>query len=67
MWNADGDHHRLSRRQFNDDIRRMELLAELGWIVVRVTFQDCEADIIRRVRTAFARRIRAGSPSVNPR
>jgi hypothetical protein len=37
----------------------MELLAELGWTVVRVTSEECEADIIRRLRAAFARARRA--------
>jgi hypothetical protein len=55
----EGDHHRTDRRQFNNDIRRAELLAELGWIVVRVTSQDCEADIIWRVAKARDSRSRA--------
>jgi hypothetical protein len=55
----DGDYHWMDRRRFNDDIHRMEVLAELGWIVVRVTAGDCEADIIRRMRTAFERARRA--------
>ena len=33
----DGDHHWTNRRQLAWDIRRTELLRELGWIVVRVT------------------------------
>jgi very-short-patch-repair endonuclease len=52
----DGDHHRTDRRQFNRDIRRMEDLREAGWIVVRVTAQDTEAVILRRVAAAIARR-----------
>lgn len=52
----DGDHHRLDRRQFNKDIRRSENLNELGWIHLRVTAEDTEGEILRRARTAFARR-----------
>ena len=51
----EGDHHR-SRRQFNKDIRRAEGVANQGWIDVRVTVEDCEPDIIRRVADARARR-----------
>lgn len=53
----DGDHHRLDRRQFNTDIRRAETVTTLGWIHLRVTVQDTEGDILRRVREAFARRV----------
>ncbi len=53
----DGDQHRTSRRRFNRDIGRMEALAELGWIVIRVTSEDVKGDIIRRVESAFARRM----------
>jgi hypothetical protein len=52
----DGDHHRLDRKQFNTDIRRAENVTEQGWIHIRVTAQDGEGDILRRVRSAFARR-----------
>lgn len=51
----EGDHHR-TRWQFNKDIRRAEGLAEEGWIDVRVTVMDCEADIIRRIADARGRR-----------
>jgi very-short-patch-repair endonuclease len=52
----EGDHHRTDRRQFNKDIRRIEILTDLGWIVVRLTSVDCDADIVRRVAAARARR-----------
>jgi hypothetical protein len=52
----DGDHHRTDRAQFTKDIRRLEMLARLGWIVIRVTASDRPADIIQRVRAALARR-----------
>ncbi len=50
----DGDHHRTDRRQYVRDIRRLEKLERMGWIVVRVVAEDHPADIIRRVRTALA-------------
>lgn len=52
----DGDHHRSDRRQFTWDIRRLEMLERLGWIVIRVVAADQPPDILRRVRSAVARR-----------
>ncbi|WP_343599112.1 hypothetical protein [Mycobacterium sp.] len=52
----DGDHHWTDRRRFNQDIRRAEAVAESGWIDVRVTAEDAEAGIIRRVSAAWDRR-----------
>lgn len=52
----EGDHHRTDRRQFNKDIRRYDTLIELGWIVIRVTAEDTQGDIIRRAELALARR-----------
>lgn len=52
----DGDHHWTNRGQLAHDIRRTELLRELGWIVIRVTAEDGDATIVGRVRAAFARR-----------
>ncbi|ORA17242.1 type IV toxin-antitoxin system AbiEi family antitoxin [Mycobacterium arosiense] len=51
----DGDQHRTDRQQYVKDIRRMEMLEELGWIVVRVVAEDPPAAIIRRVRAALAK------------
>jgi hypothetical protein len=51
----EGDHHR-TRSRFNKDIRRHEEVTELGWIDVRVTSQDTEAGIVRRVKAAWDRR-----------
>lgn len=53
----EGDHHRIDRRRFNNDIRRLETLTELDWIVVRVTAEDGPGGIIRRVTAARARRM----------
>jgi hypothetical protein len=52
----DGDHHRRERKQYTRDIRRLERLERLGWIVVRVVAEDRADDIVRRVRAALARR-----------
>lgn len=52
----DGDQHRSDRWQYNRDIRRLERLERLGWIVVRVVAGDKAAEITRRVRSALARR-----------
>lgn len=52
----DGDHHRTDRYQYVKDIRRREMLENLGWIVVTVVAEDRPAEIVRRVRIALARR-----------
>jgi hypothetical protein len=49
----DGEHHRTDRRQFVKDIKRLEMLERMGWIVVRVVAEDRPADILRRVRAAI--------------
>lgn len=53
----DGDHHRSDRRQYTWDVRRLEMLERLGWIVIRVVAGDRPADIISRVRDALAGRM----------
>lgn len=52
----DGEQHRGDRRQYTWDIRRLENLERLGWIVIRVVAGDRPADVVRRVRSALARR-----------
>jgi Protein of unknown function (DUF559) len=52
----DGGQHRTDRRQYIWDIRRLEILDRIGWIVIRVVGGDQPADIVRRVRSALARR-----------
>lgn len=52
----DGEQHRTDRRQYTWDVRRLETLERLGWIIVRVVAGDRPADIVRRVRAARARR-----------
>ncbi|GLE54307.1 endonuclease domain-containing protein [Mycobacterium montefiorense] len=50
----DGDQHRANRRQYVKDIRRLEMLEQMGWIVVRVVAEDRPANVLRRVRAALA-------------
>lgn len=50
----DGDQHRTDRRQYVKDIKRMEMLERMGWIVVRVVAEDHPVDVVRRVRAALA-------------
>jgi hypothetical protein len=52
----DGDQHRSDRRQYVKDIRRLETLERMGWIIVRVVAEDHPDDIIRRVAQARGRR-----------
>jgi Protein of unknown function (DUF559) len=52
----DGDHHWTDRRRLAADIRRTELLKELGWIVIRVTAEDTPETIRRRIAAAWAQR-----------
>jgi Protein of unknown function (DUF559) len=53
----DGEQHRSDRRQYTWDVRRLEMLERRGWIVIRVVAGDRPAEIISRVREAFARRL----------
>lgn len=49
----DGDQHRTDRVQFAKDVVRLEELADLGWIVVRVVAGTSSAEVVRRVRRAW--------------
>jgi hypothetical protein len=53
----DGEQHRSDRRQYSWDVRRLETLERLGWIVIRVVAGDRPAEIVRRVRAALDRRM----------
>lgn len=53
----DGEQHRTMRSQYRWDVRRLEIAARRGWIVIRVLAGDDPADIVRRVRAARARRM----------
>jgi very-short-patch-repair endonuclease len=52
----DGEQHRTDRRQYSWDVRRLEMLERLGWIVIRVVAGDRPAEVVSRVRAALARR-----------
>ena len=49
----DGDQHRTDRAQFAKDVVRLEELADLGWMVVRVVARTSPAEVVRRVRRAW--------------
>ncbi|HEY9305366.1 MAG TPA: hypothetical protein VIO95_13845, partial [Mycobacterium sp.] len=49
----DGEHHRTNTRQYRKDIRRLETLQRLGWILIRVIAGDRPVAILRRVRHAL--------------
>ena len=52
----DGDHHRSDKRTFGYDIVRLEEIASLGWIVIRVVAGTPRDEVVRRVRAAWAAR-----------
>ena len=52
----DGEQHRTDRRQYTWDVRRLEVLEALGWIVIRVVAGDRRESILPRVRAAISRR-----------
>jgi very-short-patch-repair endonuclease len=54
----DGDQHRLDRAQFVKDVRRLEDLREMGWLVVRVVAENDGAEVVDRVRRARDSRLR---------
>lgn len=64
----DGEQHRSDRRQYTWDVRRLETLERLGWIVIRVVAGDRPAEIVRRVRSAITRRApgQAGARNLGP-
>ena len=53
----EGEHHWTKRAQIDRDIVRFDAVTDLGWIDVRVTSQDTEGGIIRRLEAARARRM----------
>jgi hypothetical protein len=52
----DGGHHQRDREQYVKDIRRLDRLHGLGWIVVRVVAEDRPADIVERATRAMIAR-----------
>jgi len=59
----DGDQHRTNRRQYVRDMRRVETLEELGWIVIRVVAEDRPESIVRKAREALRRRDTVSPPN----
>jgi very-short-patch-repair endonuclease len=49
----EGDHHRVDRDRFAYEIRRLEDIAELGWLDVRVAARHHRVDVLRRVQRAW--------------
>jgi very-short-patch-repair endonuclease len=52
----DGEQHWTNQRQHADDIDRLEFLASLGWVIVRVSADQLrwrQAEIVARVRKAL--------------
>lgn len=52
----DGEHHRKDDKAYRKDIIRLEYIASVGWIVVRVVKGDQRDEIVRRVDRALAGR-----------
>ncbi len=52
----DGEHHRKDDTAYRKDIIRLEYIASVGWIVVRVVKGDQRDEIVRRVDRALAGR-----------
>lgn len=50
----DGDHHRIDRGQFKRDILRLEELADLGWIIIRVAAGTPRREIIARLQRSWS-------------
>lgn len=49
----DGEHHRTDRSQFTRDIVRLEELADLGWIVIRIAAGTPRHEIVARLHRAW--------------
>lgn len=59
----EGEQHLTDPQQWARDIRRYEMLTDLGWRVIRVTRSDLgehRAPFVERARAAFAGRARSG-------
>ena len=50
----EGEQHQTDRRRYVNDIHRLEMLEQMGWLIVRVVAEDRRAEIVRRVREALA-------------
>ncbi|HET6732291.1 hypothetical protein [Mycobacterium sp.] len=49
----EGDHHRVDRDRFAYEIRRLEDIAELGWLDIRVAARHHPSEVLRRVERAW--------------
>jgi len=49
----DGEHHQVDSLQWRKDIIRLETLARMGWIVIRVVARDRAPEVVWRVRQAL--------------
>jgi hypothetical protein len=49
----DGEHHRVDRNTYRDDLVRSEYIAHSGWRRIRVVAGHRRTDIVRRVRQAW--------------
>lgn len=54
----DGEHHRTDPKSYRNDIKRMEYIQSVGWIVVRVVAGNRPKEILARVHTARASRVK---------
>jgi hypothetical protein len=52
----DGEQHRTNRKEYVKDMRALEKLQRLGWIVIRVIKEDRDEDIIDRAYRALVSR-----------
>lgn len=60
----DGEHHLTDAAQWAKDIRRLEMLTDLGWSIMRVTKRDLDAlrgPFIARIRSRVLRAVRRRS------
>ncbi len=52
----DGEHHRLDRDSYTNDIERSEYVHDVGWRTIRVVAGNRRPDIIKRTRRAWSSR-----------
>lgn len=53
----EGRHH-TDPEQFRKDIQRVDAIAEMGWIVIRVTRREGSANVLGRISKAWASRVK---------
>lgn len=52
----EGMQHQTERGRYVYDVRRLEMLQQMGWLIVRVVAEDRRPEIVRRVRVAMVDR-----------